>query len=153
MHNTVRQSIYNEALKRKHSIANVIFEYERGKFKMHEYINTIKENGKYDWDLELSIAFHFYNINITEYTEVRDNDDNIINLNFSKYFNDDNDENKNLMLKTNYNNSHFRIGYYNNTKIDYNFNANNVNVQIDNNINENKNNENKIIVVIKTQIN
>lgn len=39
-----------------------------------------------------------------------DNDDNIINLNFSKYFNDDNDENKNLMLIKNYNNSNFRNG-------------------------------------------
>ena len=38
-----------------------------------------------------------------------------INLKFFKYYNAD--ENKNLMLITNYNNNNFRIGYYNNTKI------------------------------------
>ena len=121
MHITIRQYIYNEALKRKQNIPNIIMETERGKFKIHDYINTIKEPGNYGGDFELSIAYQLYNINIAEYTEVRDINDNLLGLNFSKYFNDDNNENKNLLLSKNYNNN-FRICFYNNIKIDYNFN-------------------------------
>ena len=68
-------------------------------------------------------------------------------MNINKNFNDDNDENKNLMLITNSNNSHFMNGNFKNELIDYNLKAiisNNEKVQIDNNIKEDKNNENNI---------
>ena len=138
MHNTIRQNIYNEALKRKPNIPNLIIDTERGKFKIHDYINTIKDIGNYGGDLEISIAYQLYNINIAEYTEVRDIYDNLLSLNFSKYFNDDNDEKKILLLITNYNNNHFKIGFYNNTTIDYNYNLINENQENNNNNNVNK---------------
>ena len=46
-------------------------------------------------DLELSIEYQLNNINIAEYIEVIDTNNNLINLIFAKYINDDNDENNN----------------------------------------------------------
>lgn len=43
MPNDIRQNIYNEALRRKPNLHNVIIETERGNYKMHQYINTIKD--------------------------------------------------------------------------------------------------------------
>ena len=49
---------------------------------------------------------------------------NIIKLNFIKYINENNNENKNLLIITNNNNIHFNLGYYNNTELITNFNIN-----------------------------
>ena len=121
MHNNIRRQIYNEALQRLNVIPNVIIETERGNFRIHDYIQTIKDDGNFRGDFKLSIAYDLFNINIGQYLIEKDDNNNIINLKFIKYINDDNNEKKNLLLLVNENSAHFMVAYYNNTKLDLNF--------------------------------
>ena len=139
MHKNIRMRIYNEALSRLNVIPNVIIETERGNYRIHEYIHTIKEDGNYGGDLELSIAYDIFNINIAQYLLEKDENNNIINLKFIKYINDDNSERKNLLLLINENRDHFMVGYYNNTKLDLNFNPSIINGNEKKILNETKN--------------
>ena len=87
----------------------------------------LKKISNYEGDLELSIAYDIFNINIAQYLLEKDEDDNIINLKFIKYINDNNNERKNLLLLVNENRDHFMVAYYNNTKIDLNLNPSIIN--------------------------
>ena len=49
------------------TIPNVIIERGRGRMRIHEYIYTINQDSTYRGDLELSLSYDLYNINITEY--------------------------------------------------------------------------------------
>ena len=127
---------------------NVIIETERGHMRINEYINHIKEESF--CDLENSFAYDIYNINIAEYTEVYFNNI-LLFLSFVKYINDDNNENKNLLILTNVNGNHFNLAYFNNSQIDFNYipngfnnNENGINLESANNINSKKNRENII---------
>lgn len=120
--------------------------------RIHEYIYTINEISNHGGDLELSLAYELYHINIAEYKEIRDNNDKLISLNFVKYINDNNEENKDLLILTNINDNHFNLAYYNNTIVDTDFNPiSNItnNYENNNNISNNnltylkKNNDNK----------
>ena len=88
--------------------------------------------------MELSIAYEIFNINIAQYLLEKDENNNIINLKFIKYINDDNSERKNLLLLINENRNHFMVGYYNNTKLDLNFNPSIINGNEKKIINEKK---------------
>ena len=101
--------------------------------RMHEYINTIYD-GNHGGDIEISLVYVIFNINIGQYIEIRDENNNLKNLIFVKNINDFYDENKNLLILTNINNNHFfRLAYYNNTEIDYNYIP-----QLELNLNKNK---------------
>ena len=84
---------------------------------MHDYIDSIKFEGNYGGELELSIAYDLFYINIAQYLIIRDTENNIINLSFVKYINNDQNEKKNLLILINENHNHFNIAYYNNIKI------------------------------------
>lgn len=77
-----------------------------------QYINNINKQGFFVGELEIVIAINLYNINIAAYNEIRNND-NLIGLTPIHYYNNINDNNHHLMVLTNINNYHFRIGYYN----------------------------------------
>ena len=114
MHNIIRKTIYEEALSRMNYFPNITMETENGNIKIYDYIKNIKNDGEYGGDLEISLAYDIYQINIAEYKEIYD-DDNLINFCFIRYFNEGNNENRDLLFLTNLNNNHFRIGYYNNS--------------------------------------
>ena len=143
MHQNIRQKIFTEAMKRLPNIPNIIMETEMGNIRIHDYIKSIKENSNFGGDFELSIAYDIFNINIAEYIEIRESNGNLINLSFVKYINDNNDEKKNLLILTNLDHNHFRLAYYNNTEIDYEYNY----IKNINNINNEK--ENKIEIESK----
>lgn len=46
MNKNTRNQIYQEALARINDIPNVVIEIERGSFRMHDYLQSIKEDGK-----------------------------------------------------------------------------------------------------------
>ncbi len=147
MHQNIRQKIFTEAMKRLPNIPNIIMETEMGNIRIHDYIKSIKENSNFGGDFELSIAYDIFNINIAEYIEIRESNGNLINLSFVKYINDNNDEKKNLLILTNLDHNYFRLAYYNNTEIDYEYNyINNINnekeikIEIENKENSKDNN-------------
>lgn len=55
----------------------------------------------------------------------KDTNDNIINLSFLNYINDNYNENKNLLILVNEGGEYFMVVYYNNTNIDLNYNSDN----------------------------
>ena len=71
MLNNIRMRIYNEALSRLSVIPNVIIETERGNFRIHDYIQTIIEDGNFGGDFELSKAYDIFNINIIQYLSLK----------------------------------------------------------------------------------
>ena len=72
MYNSIRTQIYNEAINRINVIPNILIESERGKMPIHTYINSMKENGNYGGDFEISLAYDIYKINIAEYKAILD---------------------------------------------------------------------------------
>ena len=88
---------------------------------MHQYIDSIKIEGNYDGDLEFSIAYGIFNFNIAEYLIIRDDNHQIKNLLFIKYLNNEQNENKNLIIFVNVNNNHFNLAYYNYSKLNMNY--------------------------------
>lgn len=133
-------------------VSNVIIKTERGNFRIHDYIQTIKEDENFGGDFELSIAYDIFNINIAQYLIGKDANNNIINLKFIKYINDDNNEKKNLLLLIYENGAHFMVAYYNNTKLKLNFNPTKSKTDENNNIREKKNNNNKYILKDLSQL-
>ena len=65
MYKDIRKEIYEEAKSRKNMLPNIFIESEKGKIRMHEYIEYINENGNYGGGFELSIAYDIYNVNIS----------------------------------------------------------------------------------------
>ena len=57
MYNVIRTQIYNEAINRINLIPNITIESERGNMHMHTYIQTIKDDGNYGGDFEISLAY------------------------------------------------------------------------------------------------
>ena len=96
MYNCIRTQIYNEEINRINVIPNITIEPERGNMPIHTYINTIKENGNYGGDFEISLAYDIYKINIGEYKAIFDINNNILNYTFIKYINDDGNENREI---------------------------------------------------------
>ena len=94
MYNCIRTQIYKEAINRINIIPNITIESEGGNMPIHTYINTIKENGNYGGDFEISLAYDIYKINIAEYQAIFDINNNILNYTFIKYINDDGNENR-----------------------------------------------------------
>ena len=45
-------------------IPNITMETENGNIKLHEYIKNVKNDEDYGGDLEISIAYDLYHINI-----------------------------------------------------------------------------------------
>ena len=60
IHKEIRNKTYQEAYKRKNILPIVIIETERGNIKMNGYIKSIKKEGNYAGDLELSIEYDLY---------------------------------------------------------------------------------------------
>ena len=79
--------------------------------RIKDYIDSIKNNGFYGGELEITIAASLYNINIANFNEIY-KDIRLIGLSFINYYNIDRLENRHLLILTNINNSHYRIGYY-----------------------------------------
>ena len=55
MHLNIRQDIYEEAFKRINILPNIEIDTERGRYKIRDYIYTIKEPNNNGGDLEISI--------------------------------------------------------------------------------------------------
>lgn len=72
---------------------------------IREYINRINNLGFYGGELEISIANQIYDINIATYRE-HDN----IGFSTIRYYNNERDENRHLLILLNINNNHFRLG-------------------------------------------
>ena len=127
----VRREIYDAAQLRMNSYPDITIDTEKGPLHIRDYIPKIIEEGFYGGELEISIAANIYNINIATFNEVTDNNFSPIGYtNINYYNNNDDNQNRHLMILINYNNIHFRMGYYNISSIlDLNFNipANNNN--------------------------
>ena len=113
MHLNIRQYIYEEAILRINILPNIIIDSERGRFKISDYILTIKGPNNYGGDLEISLSYDLYNYNLAQYREIYDDFGNFINLEFVKYINNNNNENKDLLNLTNINDNHYNLAYYN----------------------------------------
>lgn len=124
MHKEIRHKIYEETNNRKALSPNVTKETKRGNIRTHDYIETIKEDGNYARELELSIAYDIFNFNLAQYLIDKDMNNKIINIKFIKYIN--NNENKNLFLLVNENQNYFNVAYYNDTELDLNYNPENL---------------------------
>ena len=141
MYMNIKNQIYQEALMRINVIPNIIIETETGKYRIHDYIHTIKENGNHGGDFEISVVYNIFNINIAQYIIEKDIINYTINLSFVLYYNDTNNENKNLLILVNEAHLYFMFAYYNNnTIIDLNYKTVN--------INDNENNVNIITNII-----
>ena len=78
MYKNIRQNIYNEAINRIRVIPNIIIETERGSMGMHEY-KSINVDGNRRGDIEISLAYDIFKINIGEYIEILDDNNNLKN--------------------------------------------------------------------------
>ena len=84
-------------------------ETEIGPLSIRDYINHINQLGFYGGEIEINIASDLYNINIANYEQINNNNDNI-GYKYIRYCNSErNDENKNLMILSNINNNHFTL--------------------------------------------
>ena len=106
---SIRNKIYQESLRIIKVIPNIIMETETGKYRIHDYIPTIKEVGNHGGDFQISIAYNIFNINIAQYIIEKDINNNIINLFFVKYDNDTNNENKNFLILISEAQVHFMV--------------------------------------------
>lgn len=84
MHEKIINEIFNKALSRINFIPNDFIEAERGRMRINEYIYTINQEVNYGGHLELSLDYDLYNINIAEYIDIRDKENNLLSLNFVK---------------------------------------------------------------------
>ena len=100
MFSFIRNEIYNTANSRKHLIPDVTIETTNGNMKIHDYIDSIKLDMFLGGDFELSIAYDIYSFNIAQYKAIFNNQNEIIGYQFISYYNNDNNEFKNLMLIT-----------------------------------------------------
>jgi len=116
----IRKEIYETALLKKHLIPNIYIDSERGRMKIHEYIDTIQYDRNFGGDLEMSLAYEIYKCNIAVYNASQDITGKINNLTFLNFFYDNN-EKKNLLLLIYINNIHYNVAYYNNTLLDFNY--------------------------------
>lgn len=90
----IRKEIYETALLKKHLIPNIYIDSERGRMKIHEYIDTIQYDRNFGGDLEMSLAYEIYKCNIAVYNASQDIIGKINNLTFLNYINNDNNEKK-----------------------------------------------------------
>jgi len=116
----IRKEIYETALLKKHLIPNIYIDSERGRMKIHEYIDTIQYDRNFGGDLEMSLAYEIYKCNIAVYNASQDITGKINNLTFLDYINNDNNEKKFIILIY-INNIHYNVEYYNNTVLDFNY--------------------------------
>ena len=113
----------------RNNYPDIILNTELGPMHIIDYINHIREDGRFGGKLEISIASNLYNINMETYLEINNNNE-IIGYNFINYYNNNNENNErqDLMILTNINNKHFRIGYDSYKEIDNNFIINNIKI-------------------------
>ena len=78
--------------------------------RIGDYINNNQNDAFFGSELEISIASSIYNLNIATFEEQHDNE-NLLGLSFIGYYNISNDNNRHLMILSNINNNHFRLGY------------------------------------------
>ena len=112
----VRNQIYNEGQKRKTVIPNILIDTERGRMFIHDYIDIINEDRLFGGDLEISLAYDIFKFNIAIYKEERDINNNLFNLSFMHYINNDNNEKKDLCILTTIYNNHYNLLFYENNK-------------------------------------
>ena len=122
IYNIIRQEIYNEVALLKNFIPYAIIETNNG--------NNIKNDGFHGRGFEISIAYDINKFNIAQYKVILNKDDKIIGYQFINYYNNDNNELKNLLLIINFNDNHWNIGYYNNTHLDLNYHIQNYLIDI-----------------------
>ena len=121
----VRREIYEECRNRQSNYPDISLETEQGPMNILDYINHIQSNGFYGGELEISVAAELYNINIATYMENRDINNNIIGFTNINYYNhNDNNEHRHLLILTNIDNIHFRLGYDTNKHLDLNYKVN-----------------------------
>ena len=87
-----RYEIYIHALNKRNTLPNIYIDMENGRMRLYNYIDIIKNYRVYGGDFELSMAYQKYNINIGVYRAIKNSDNNIINLEFLNYINNDNKE-------------------------------------------------------------
>ena len=129
----VRRKIYERCLLNINNYPDITLNTELGSMHILDYMDHIREDGWFGGELEISIFSILYNINIATYHENLNNNNELIGYNFINDYNHNNDnfENRHLMILTNINNSHFRLGYDSHVQIDDKF-------KINNNINQKK---------------
>mgnify|MGYP002627227859 CR=1 FL=1 len=116
----VRREIFNEANKRINDYPDITLDTEEGPIHIHDYIHRILEDGFFGGELEISIESDIYNLNIATYNEIIDSENIIGYSPINYYHHNDNKENRHLLILIN-NNIHFRLAYYNNSILDYNY--------------------------------
>lgn len=65
---------------------------ENNQIKIHEYISNINIANIYGGDIEISLAYEIYFFNLAVYKEIRDSEDNLFNLSFINYINNNNEK-------------------------------------------------------------
>ncbi len=65
---------------------------ENNQIKIHEYISNINKANIYGGDIEISLAYEIYFFNLAVYKEIRDSEDNLFNLSFINYINNNNEK-------------------------------------------------------------
>lgn len=82
-----------------------------------EYINKLIIQFFFRGELEISIYSQIYDVNIATYKE---NDNR--RLSAIRYYNNNRDQNRHLLILNNINDNHFRFGYYRpNSMLDFNY--------------------------------
>ena len=135
LHLRIRNEIYNTLLNRIDNLPDITMNTENGPMRFREYINNIQNPGFFGGELEISTAIELYNINIATYEEVTNNSQ-FKGLSFLNYYSEQqNNENRHLLILININGNHFRLGYVkNHNEID-----NNYKIEKNEKLNEDKN--------------
>lgn len=108
-----RKEIYLSAIEKKNDFPNIRINTNTGEMFLYDYIDTIKYNGVYAGDFEISILYKIKNINIAIYEEISNENDIILGYKFYQYINNDNNNNKHLLVLIVKNRNHYQLGYYN----------------------------------------
>lgn len=110
LHLRIRNEIYNTLLNRIDNLPDITMNTENGPMRIREYINNIQNPGFFGGELEISTAIKLYNINIAAYKEVNNNSQ-FKGLSFLNYYSEQqNNENRRLLILININVNHFRLG-------------------------------------------
>lgn len=138
-YNIIRQNVFHYLDKNRTNYSDYNFEYNGNILSNNEYIDTIKDDGEWMGELEITAISIIYNINILVF-KITDNDEIYL---INKY-GDFNNRNRILVALWFINNNHYIVVYE----------KQNINTEIfNNNISENKTNINLDISINSKELN
>ena len=101
------REMYEEVVRRRNNYPDITLGNEIGPLHINVYIDHFQNDQFYGGELEISIASSLYNIKIATLEDLRTNEDIPIGYSFINYYNNDNSEDRHLMILLNQNNIHF----------------------------------------------